>query len=168
MGRFNRRIAFGGGLVLAIAGCGDVSGSRVTSATETERSAGIATGTAPDNDIRAGTAFFVAPGGSDANPGTEAAPFQTLERARAAVRAALPSGSGPIRVWLREGTYRRTAPFELLPQDSGRLDRPITWGAYPGERAEITGLRRLDSPWTPEGSEMNRTATTKSSKIGGG
>ena len=31
--------------------------------------------------------FWVAPDGSDANPGTKAEPFATLERARQAVRA---------------------------------------------------------------------------------
>lgn len=102
----------------------------------------------PGNDVRAGTQFFVAPNGNDANPGSAQQPFLTLERARAAVRQALPTGMGPIQVWLREGTYRRTAPFELLPEDSGGFERPITWSAYPGERAVISGLRRVSGLWT--------------------
>ena len=45
--------------------------------------------------------FHVAPGGNDANPGTKAKPFATLERARDASRTALKAGS--VTVWLLDG-----------------------------------------------------------------
>jgi hypothetical protein len=136
-----------GAMALVAGGCsGDVQldGSSIAERLRTE-----ANETSSDGDLRLGPHFFVAPDGNDANPGSEQQPFLTLERARAAVRDALASGTGPIRVWLREGTYRRTAPFELAPRDSGHFERPITWSAYPGERAEISGLRRVAGPWTP-------------------
>ena len=50
--------------------------------------------------------FYVAPGGSDANPGTEAKPFATIEKARQAVRAVNKDMTGDIVVVLRGGTYR--------------------------------------------------------------
>ena len=141
------RRALLGAMVLLASGCGDDVRPHVASTTE--RLSPALEEPSPDIDLRVGTYFFVAPGGNDGNPGTEQQPFLTLERARAAVREALQTGSGQIRVWLREGTYRRTAPFELLPEDSGRFERPITWSAYPGERAVISGLRRVTGAWTP-------------------
>jgi hypothetical protein len=135
-----------GAIALVAGGCTD--GVRLDGSSTAERLRAGSNETSPDGDLRLGPHFFVAPDGNDANPGSQQQPFLTLERARAAVRDALPFGTGPIRVWLREGTYRRTAPFELLPQDSGRPDRPISWSAYPGERVEISGLRRVAGPWT--------------------
>jgi hypothetical protein len=140
-----RRAALGA-MALVASGCSD--GVRLDGPRTAESLRAPSSETSPDGDFRQGTQFFVAPEGNDANPGSETQPFLTLERARGAVREALPWGTGPIRVWLREGTYRRTAPFELLPEDSGRPDRPISWGAYPGERVEISGLRRVAGPWT--------------------
>ena len=49
--------------------------------------------------------FFVAPTGSDAAPGTSAKPFQTLEKARQAVRATIPGMKGDIAVTFRGGIY---------------------------------------------------------------
>ena len=45
--------------------------------------------------------FYVAPDGSDANPGTSAKPFASLERARDAVRALKQAGplTAPVNVW---------------------------------------------------------------------
>ena len=58
--------------------------------------------------------FYVAPNGSDANPGTEAKPFATIEKARQAVRAVNKHMTGDIVVVLRGGVYRidRTIVFE--------------------------------------------------------
>jgi hypothetical protein len=141
-----QRVALGV-LVLIVGGCRDdvrLDLSRTTARAGVEPGKG-----GPDGELRAGTEFYVAPDGDDANPGTESQPFLSLERARTAVRGALASGgTGPIRVWLREGIYRRSGPFELAPEDSGRGDRRIMWAAYPGERVEISGLRRIDGPWT--------------------
>lgn len=85
-----------------------------------------------------GTNFYVATNGSDSNPGTQAAPFQTLEQARNAVRAlARPLPPGGVTVWLRGGTYWRTNSFILTSQDSGTLAAPVVYAGYPGETAVI-------------------------------
>jgi len=49
--------------------------------------------------------FFVAPGGSDQNPGTLEKPLATIAAARDAVRKAKVTQAGPITVVLRGGTY---------------------------------------------------------------
>ncbi|MEK4118043.1 MULTISPECIES: Ig-like domain-containing protein [Paenibacillus] len=94
-----------------------------------------------------GTAYYVAPDGSDSNKGTKNKPFRTLEKARDTIRAlkakkGLPRGG--VTVYLREGRYERTASFELNAQDSGEAGKPITYTAYPGETVILSGSRRLE------------------------
>jgi len=91
-------------------------------------------------------AFFVSPQGDDTSPGTKAEPFQTLEAARDAVRRA--DHSQPVVVWLREGVYDRTAPFELTAEDSGTLANPIVYRAWPGEEVRIIGGKQVEG-WRP-------------------
>ena len=69
--------------------------------------------------------YFVAPAGNDANPGTEAKPFATLERARDATRSARGS-----TVTLGAGTYRLTNTFALDERDSGTTYRAIAGSAW--------------------------------------
>lgn len=95
----------------------------------------------------AGTAFYVAPNGSDSNSGGESDPFRTLEAARDAVRS-LKGGSGlpagGVTVYLREGTYPRSSTFELTEQDSGTADSPIVYRAYHGETVTLSGGANLE------------------------
>jgi len=89
-----------------------------------------------------GREFYVSPDGDDANPGTKARPFATLEKARDAVRqlkkeSSLPAGG--VAVYLRKGTYRRRASFELSEVDSGAADAPIVYRSYPGEKVVVSG-----------------------------
>ncbi len=96
--------------------------------------------------VTAAADLYVAPTGSDANPGTKSKPFATLERARDAVRIRLATQSAfheQITVWLRAGDYFRTNAFELTAADSGSAKRPVTWRAYKDERARLLGGRVL-------------------------
>ena len=92
------------------------------------------------------TDYFVAPDGSDANAGTKAKPFATLERARVAVRERMAS-QGALRrnitIYLRGGDYLRTNALELTATDSGTADAPITWRAYKNEHVRLLGGRTL-------------------------
>jgi hypothetical protein len=88
--------------------------------------------------------WYVSPTGSDANPGSKAKPFATLERARDAVRERKASPSalrGPITIWLRGGDYLRSNALELTAADSGTAKAPIVWRAYRDERVRLLGGR---------------------------
>ena len=90
--------------------------------------------------------FYVATSGSDEAQGTEAAPFATLERARAAVQALKAIGplpDGGVAVCLRAGVYARTNAFRLHEQDSGTPQAPVVYHAFPGEKVCITGGVRI-------------------------
>ena len=85
--------------------------------------------------------FHVATGGNDANPGTEARPFASLERARDAVRALggssiLPAGG--VTVWIEPGTYARTQTWELTGADSGAVKAPVIYRASAGGEQTYT------------------------------
>jgi hypothetical protein len=77
----------------------------------------------------AGTTWYVAPGGSDTNAGTLAAPFATLQHA---ATVAQPGDT----VLARQGTYNAL----LNPPHGGTATGgPITFASYPGELATIDG-----------------------------
>lgn len=62
--------------------------------------------------------FFVSPSGKDDQPGTEAKPFATLERARDAVRSLRQnSPEEAATVWLMPGVHPRKTSFELTSTD---------------------------------------------------
>jgi hypothetical protein len=95
---------------------------------------------------RGGVEFYVSPTGSDANPGTKARPFASLEAARDVLRK-LKTGGQPLRggatVWLRGGVYARTRSFELGAQDSGSQEGPIAYCGWAGETPRLLGGRLL-------------------------
>ena len=99
------------------------------------------------------TVFFVAPDGNDANAGTAGKPFATLNRAREAVRAALsdPTGTGGIRVVLKDGVYSLEQSLELTSADSGTAARPVAWCAENRTKATLSGA--VDLPWRKPGAD---------------
>ena len=104
------------------------------------------------------TAFYVAPTGSGENPGTEARPFKTIERARDAVRKINGNMASDIVVFLRGGTYAldRTLVFE--PQDSGTNGHHIIYRAFEGEKPVLSGGRRITG-WTQDAAGRWKAAT---------
>ncbi len=97
--------------------------------------------------------FYVAPAGSDANPGTQAKPFATLPRAMAAVRGAQQAiarseiTAGPVNVFLRGGVYAVREPIVFTPADSGTAAAPVTYSAYRGEQPVLSGGESLTGTW---------------------
>ena len=92
------------------------------------------------------TDIYVAPSGTDANPGTRSKPFATLERARDAVRELRQSAKPPkgaITVWLSGGDYVRTSALALAAADSGMAGAPVVWRARKGESPRLLGGRKL-------------------------
>ncbi|MFA6564410.1 MAG: right-handed parallel beta-helix repeat-containing protein [Verrucomicrobiia bacterium] len=83
--------------------------------------------------------FYIAPCGNDADPGTKAKPFATLERARDAARQAV----GAVRIVMRGGIYYLKQPLMLGPQESG-----LTIEAAKGEEVVISGGRAVNE-WRP-------------------
>jgi hypothetical protein len=93
-------------------------------------------------------ALYVAPWGSDANPGTYPnQPFQTLEHAQAVVRTMNGSMTGDIVVNLRGGTYALASTWTLSTADSGTNGHNVIWQAYPGEVPLLSGGREITG-WT--------------------
>jgi hypothetical protein len=75
-----------------------------------------------------GNAYYVSPKGNDANPGTETQPWQTIQKAADTLIAG-------DTVYIRAGTYHE----RVVPQNSGEVDKYITFVAYPGEVVTIDG-----------------------------
>ena len=111
--------------------------------------------------------FFVAPHGNDAQAGTREKPFTTLEAARDAVRRSDRSNEETI-VWLRAGTYERSAPFVLTADDSGRPGKAVTYRAWPGEEVRLVGGRQVDR-WQPvtDDAVLRRLAAEAETAAGG-
>jgi hypothetical protein len=92
--------------------------------------------------------YFVATDGNDANQGTLASPFATLQRAQQAARKA--AGREAVTVFVREGTHYLPETLIFTAEDSGTKAAPVVYQAYQKEQAAISGGVRLkDLKWTP-------------------
>ena len=88
--------------------------------------------------------YFVAPNGSDANPGTLKKPFATLQRAQQAAR--LKHGD----VFLRAGTFYLPDTLVFTAADSGTKAAPVVFQNYHSEKPVISGGVRLEHlDWQP-------------------
>jgi hypothetical protein len=88
--------------------------------------------------------FYMSPVGNDQNPGTEAEPFQSLERAKQAVKEQ--SGEKPSRqvvINVKGGTYLLNSPVFFTAEDSGTARFPVIYRAVAGEEPVFTGSREL-------------------------
>lgn len=83
--------------------------------------------------------LYVAPDGSDGDPGTLARPVRTLSRARDLVRTRNGSMTSDVTVYLRGGTYPLTSTVSFSNADSGSNGFYVKYLAYPGERPLLTG-----------------------------
>ena len=72
--------------------------------------------------------YYVSPDGDDDNPGTEARPWRTIQKATETLVAG-------DTVYIRAGTYHE----RVIPQNSGSAGQYITYAVYPGETAIIDG-----------------------------
>jgi hypothetical protein len=88
---------------------------------------------------------YVAPDGDDGNPGTQAKPFATVERARDALRAAPADGERIAQ--LAAGTYRLGRTLTFGPADSGTPEHPVVYRAAPGAAVVLSGGRVVRG-WT--------------------
>ena len=97
----------------------------------------------------AGREFYVAMDGDDAHEGSEKEPFASIPRAMAAVRELrlAEDPTGPVTVFLRGGVYQLAEKIVFTPADSGTAESPVTYRSYSGERAVLSGGRRLTGTW---------------------
>jgi hypothetical protein len=88
--------------------------------------------------------FYVAPGGADTNPGSQAAPFATLGRA---LRALNPGDT----LLVRGGTYVENITDAGIKAATSAA--PVVVKNFPGERPVLQGLLWLTNPtwWTFDG-----------------
>jgi len=108
--------------------------------------------------------FFVSPSGSDANPGTKAKPFQSIVRAREAVRGCNAAMTGDIVVNLRGGNHFVAELLQFSPQDSGRNGFNVIYRAYKKETPVITGGVSVTN-WTPVRGRIFKATLARDAKL---
>jgi len=85
---------------------------------------------------------IVSPSGNDSNAGTPAAPIATLHKARQLIAAGLAASGGQARNFValfRNGTYFQSATEIFALADTAAAGFTVTYEAYPGEAATISG-----------------------------
>jgi len=82
--------------------------------------------------------LFVATGGNDANSGTAAEPFATLQRARDEIRK-FKQTERPRAVVVGGGSYYFGASLTLTARDGGTESARIVWRAAAGETVRLSG-----------------------------
>jgi len=92
--------------------------------------------------------YYVSPDGSDANPGTRAAPFATPGRAQEAEGARAPWMTDDITVYFDPGKYFVAETLHFTGADSGRWGHRVNWrAAGPPGSARLIGAREV-SGWS--------------------
>jgi hypothetical protein len=91
--------------------------------------------------------IYVAPDGSDSNPGTKEKPFATLVAARDALRRANPGAMAGSTIYMRAGVYRLREKLTFGPQDSGSPNAKIVYRGFGDERPVLSGGVAVTS-WT--------------------
>jgi len=95
----------------------------------------------------AATGFYVSPQGNDENPGTQQAPFKTIEKARDIVRNV--SMDSDIVVTIMPGRYVLDTALRFEPRDSGRNGHAVIYRAA-GDGVVISGAMVVVG-WAPDG-----------------
>lgn len=88
--------------------------------------------TATQTTINTGNSYYVAVTGNDAGPGTEAAPFRTIQMAADHAQAG-------DTIYVRDGVYAE----QVSLHQNGTAASPIRLLAYPGEKPVIDGAYAL-------------------------
>jgi len=109
-------------------------------------------------------AYYVSPTGSDTNPGTASAPFQTITKARDVVRTINANMTGDIYVYLRGGDYRITSPITFESKDSGTGNHRIYYQAYPGETPVLNGATKV-AGWTVSSGNIYKATLDRKTKL---
>ena len=113
---------------------------------------------AAQNQLAAGTLFYVSTDGNDAWSGTSAqpntdrsdGPVRTLVAARNLIRKLKAGGPlrQPVTVYIHGGIYELPEMLVFTPEDSGTPEFPITYAAYPNEAPVLSGGQTIKG-WEP-------------------
>jgi hypothetical protein len=108
--------------------------------------------------------YYVAPNGDDTNPGTIAAPFKTVQRARDVVRTINTNMSGDIQVYLRGGNYPVSNTIEFTPSDSGTNGFRVTYAAYQDEKPVLSAGVQVTG-WTQHNGSIWKAPLNRANKL---
>ena len=108
--------------------------------------------------------LYVAPDGSDTNPGTMSAPFQTLGKARDVVRTMTANMTQDIVVYLRGGNYPVSSTITFGPSDSGTNGHRVIYQAFPGEVPVLNGATRVTG-WSVASGNIYKAALNRTTKL---
>jgi hypothetical protein len=108
--------------------------------------------------------YYVAPTGSDTNPGTITSPFRTVQRARDVVRTVNASMTGDIYVYLRGGSYPVTSTIDFGAVDSGTNGFRIIYSAYPNETPVLEGGVAVTG-WTQHSGNIWKAPLDRANKL---
>jgi len=86
-----------------------------------------------------GADYYVAPNGSDKNPGTLESPFASIVAARDALRNTTHAEGKDSTVYLRGGIYRLDRKITFGPEDSGKPDARIIYRNFGSEKPVLSG-----------------------------
>ncbi|MFC8342552.1 RICIN domain-containing protein [Streptomyces sp. NPDC057280] len=108
--------------------------------------------------------YYVAPDGSDTNPGTISAPFKTLQHARDVVRTVNDNMTGDINVFLRGGTYPVSSTIGFTAADSGTNGHHVVYSAYQNEKPVLDGGVQV-SGWTQHSGNIWKATLNRDDKL---
>ncbi|MFC9930518.1 RICIN domain-containing protein [Streptomyces sp. NPDC127190] len=108
--------------------------------------------------------YYVAPNGSDTNPGTISAPFKTLQHARDVVRTVNDNMTGDITVYLRGGTYPVSSTIDFTPADSGTNGHHVVYAAYQNEKPVLEGGVQVTG-WTQHSGNIWKATLNRDDKL---
>lgn len=94
------------------------------------------------NDVR----FYVSAQGSDSGDGSRAHPFQTLAKAKEAVRS-LDKSQGDIVVEIADGFYPISDTIVFTSEDSGTENGRVIYRAAKGAKPVLSGGKKLEASW---------------------
>ena len=108
--------------------------------------------------------YYVSPNGNDANPGTLASPFRTLQRARDVVRTVNGNMTGDIVVNLRGGNYPVASAIDFTPSDSGTNGYRVIYQAYPNETPVLNGGVQVTG-WSQHSGNIWKAPLSRGNKL---
>lgn len=104
--------------------------------------------------------LYVATDGDDSADGSENNPFQTIGRAKEAVRQMKANGTYPeegVTIYLREGTYYIYDGYVFTKEDSGTEEGKVTYTTYPGESVTLSGNVPIEKSWFTAADEQAKS-----------